>query len=248
MEFGEWLTKNNINSTGFQNLPVSNQVKALSLFDLEHSKVVQTRITEMQIAISGKAEMLRLQVSSNDFQIERQVIALQRERDELERVKASFRLYLDNQRQEMEMKREGFENEQQRQNQRLDNEFYVTKSTLDLQAQQMEYTFLIEMQKIELQKEQQRQERLKLETERIEKTLSSLLTSYTFSNEAKQAERIREMETMYKEFEMQIALIRLLTAEQQAQEFEKLKEKIQQRMNGFFSESGAGFGGVNQEF
>jgi hypothetical protein len=223
----------------------NSDLQLITVNSYQFNSQVQLQIKMQELELSTKAQELRFRIGLNDVDLEHKRFELQKSRDELERVKAEFRIHLDGQRADIELKREKFEREQDREDKVLEQNFYLSKAQLQIQAQQVENNFQLEWERLQLLREQQEMEKARLEGERIEKSLTAMLTSFTTSNEMRHSERLKELETMYKEFELQLSFIKLYSADQQAQEYENLRTKLQQRMNAFF---GTNNGGVNGEY
>lgn len=223
----------------------NSDLQMITVNSYQFNAQVQLQIKMQELELSTKAQELRFRIGLNDVDLEQKKFELQKSRDELERVKAEFRIHLDGQRVDIELKREKFEREQDREDKALEQNFLLSKAQLQLQAQQIENNFQLEKERLQLQREQQETERARMEAEKLEKSLSAMLTSFTVSNEMRHTERIKELEAMYKEFEMQLAFIKLYSVEQQAQEYEKLRQQLEKRMSSFFGNNG---GSVNGEY
>lgn len=223
----------------------NNEVQVVIGDGLQFNSRVQLNIKEQELAIADKAYDLRYKIGLNNTEISKRLLALQKEQGELEKVKAQFRMHLENERLEMEIKKERFYSEQERENKKLDYDFALSKGNLELQARKMEYDFLLEKERLQITREQQQNDRIRLEAERMEKTLTAILTSYTLSKEQNHKERLQELEALHKEFEMQISFIKLYTTERQAMEYQNLQMKMQERLNNLFN---GNLGGLNGEY
>jgi hypothetical protein len=166
-----------------------------------------------QLQLAKEVQALRQQIKNDEADIEQRRIQLDRQRDELERSKATFKMQLDQQRQQIDLHREHFDYEQERSNKSLDNEFTLKMAEAQLRMQQQEHNHAYNMGKLAIEQEQAR-----------------------YQNEASQqvhrhTEKMQQLERDAKQFERDLAAIRLLDATVQQQAYADLLKNMQKRMD-----------------
>jgi len=96
---------------------------------------------------------------------------------------------------------------------------------------------------LHLQKEEILNKRIELEAIKAEKTAQTLLDNINQNRDQLHTEKLKQLELLYKEYELQMACIKMYTVDKQAQEFANLQQQLQDRIRGVFQGNNNGLTG-----
>lgn len=256
---------------------------------IQRKDMVKLAIKEKELDLANKAQSLRLRLVTDRIGAERMLLELNKEKDQLERAKAEFRILiekqshdldfdvrnkeldlqykksnndidimkrldelemtkvefyarLNTQKKELELRREQMRNEHSLENKKVDNDFYVQKQNIFLKSQEIETQYQLEKERLSIQREEVMNKRIEIEAMKAEKQLQTLIATSAQIREEGHIEKMKKLELIQKEFELQLACIKLYSADKQAQEFQNLQQDIQSRMNNLFNGDGSIYG------
>jgi len=238
MSLLEWFRQQELNKA-----KTDAEIKALMDNSYQFNQEVRLNIHDKEISIAERAVNLRHKIRQGDIDAQKQLFELEKEKDALERVKAEFKIYLEKQRINLYSDVNKAKHENSIENKKIDNEFYLNKQELFIKSQEIEYNFQLEKEKLHLQKEEILNKRIELEAIKAEKTAQTLLDNINQNRDQLHTEKLKQLELLYKEYELQMACIKMYTVDKQAQEFANLQQQLQDRIRGVFQGNNNGLTG-----
>lgn len=209
-----------------------NELQVITTNNQQQVAKLRYDLQTQELEFANKAADLKHKITMYQADAELRQVQVAKELDVLEQSKAKFRIQLDEMRQKIDLERERFDNEQQRSNKALENDFTIRMSELRLKRQEREQAHGIEHSRLDMQRELQQLEFLKYEDAKAEKMLDKLKAEANKAADQKHTERMTELKLAAKQFEWELASIRLLSADMQSVAYERMKTKMQERMNG----------------